>query len=204
MNVVSSSLISKLRSFRERTTVKEEETCNFCGKPVPEDHRHMINVTEMKFMCACEMCVVIQSVRGDYKLIPQRYEYLDDFKMPEELWSEFMIPVNMAFFVFNSNRNGIVAYYPAAAGATESKLKMEPWKKIEELNPGLKKMKPDVEALLVNRIEEPGEYYIVPIDNCYRLIGIIRSNWKGIFGGREADYAIKDFFVELKNKTVDA
>jgi len=133
-------------------------------------------------------------------IIPQRYQQLKDLFLSEELWSEFMIPVNIAFFVFNSFQNGIVAYYPAAAGATESKLKMEAWKKLAELNPSIENLAPDVEALLVNRLDEP-VYFIVPIDCCYKLIGMIRSNWKGISGGKEVQDAIKKFFLELKDKT---
>lgn len=197
---VSSSLISNLRKIKERPVAAEEERCNFCGNSIPEDHRHLINLSEMRFKCACEVCAIIQAVHGDYKIIPQHVELLQNFNMPEDLWAQFMIPVNMAFFVFNSNRNGIIAYYPAAAGATESKLKMEPWKKLLELNPVLSKMAPDLEALLVNRLETPGRYYIVPIDSCYKLIGIIKSNWRGISGGVEVNHAISKFFTELKNK----
>ena len=151
-------------------------------------------------MCACELCTIIQSAHGQYKIIPQRYEHLKDFNMSGELWSEFLIPVNIAFFVFNSVQNSIVAYYPAAAGATESKLKMEPWKKLAAMNARIESLHTHVEALLVNRLDEPA-YFIVPIDCCYKLIGTIRSAWRGISGGREVQEATKKFFAELKNKT---
>lgn len=196
---VSSSLISKLKNIKERSQEIEEELCNFCGKTISPDHRHLLDINTGKFKCACEVCTIIQSVHG-YKLIPDHYNYLKDFIMPEELWSEFMIPVNMAFFVFNSAQNGIVTYYPAAAGATESKLKMEAWKKLEQLNPVIKKLSKDVEALLLNRLGDAGEYFIVPIDCCYKLIGTLRSHWHGIHGGREVDEAIANFFYQLKVK----
>ena len=32
----------------------------------------------------------------------------------------------------------------------------------------------DAEALIVNRIAEPPEYAIAPIDECYRLVGLIK------------------------------
>ena len=29
------------------------------------------------------------------------------------------------------------------------------------------------------------QYYIVPIDECYRLVGLIRMHWRGLSGGTE-------------------
>jgi hypothetical protein len=110
----------------------------------------------------------------------------------------------MAFFIQSSVQQSIVAYYPAAAGATESRLKMEAWKKLQELNPVVDDMKTDLEALLMNRTNDQAEYFIVPIDCCYELIGTIRTNWKGIHGGREVTDATRIFFEALKNKTRDA
>jgi Family of unknown function (DUF5947) len=107
----------------------------------------------------------------------------------------------MAFFVVSSGRSGTVAYYPAPTGATESKLKMEPWNQLVQLNPLLNDLAPDLEALLVNRLDTEGQYYIVPIDSCYKLIGMIRIAWKGIFGGKEVNDIIAQFFNELKEKS---
>ena len=196
---VSSALISRLRSIRNKPK-KEQECCNFCGISLPSAHRHMINPVTRQFMCACETCMITQAIHGEYKIIPQRYIWLRNFNLPEAVWSEFLIPVNMAFFVHSSVHQGIVAYYPAAAGATESRLKMEAWKKLQELNPVVDDMKPDLEALLINRTNDDAEFFIVPIDCCYELIGTIRTNWKGIYGGKEVTNATRIFFDALKNK----
>jgi hypothetical protein len=55
--------------------------------------------------------------------------------------------------------------------------------------------------LLVNRVDPdlpagPSEY-VVPIDVCYRLVGLIRAKWRGFSGGTEAWAAIDQFFSEL-------
>jgi hypothetical protein len=197
-SIVSSSWVPKLTSFKSHRA-SEPGRCNFCGKPLPGDHRHLLNVIETQLMCACEICSVLESARAHLKLIPQRYAHLKNLTLSDELWADLMIPVNMAFFVFSSVQNGIVVYYPAAAGVTESKLKMEAGN-LAALNPWLNNLTLDVEALLVNRLDEP-EYFIVPIDCCYKLIGIIPSNWKGISGGREVHDATRKFFNELKEKT---
>ena len=197
----SASLISKLRKIASPSQ-DEVEKCNFCGSILPEDHRHLVDLSAMKFMCTCEMCMIRMAENEAYRPLPQRYLALEGFKMSDELWSDFLIPVNMAFFVVNAARHGTTAYYPAPTGATESKLKMEPWNQLVELNPVLRDITPDLEALLVNRLDSTGEYYIVPIDSCYKLVGMIRIAWQGIFGGKEVNDVIRQFFNELKERSV--
>ena len=146
------------------------------------------------------MCMITNAENGKYKPLPQRYLQLEDFNMSDSLWSDFLIPVNMAFFVNSTAKQGTVAYYPAPTGATESKLKMEAWNNLVIVNPVLKDLTNDLEALLVNRLGDKGQYFIVPIDSCYKLIGMIRIAWKGIFGGKEVNDIIDKFFDELKEK----
>jgi len=197
--MVSSSLVSKLRKIVASSTAEEAvERCDFCGTVLAEDHRHLVDLAAMKFMCTCEMCMIVMAESGKYKPLPQRSLHLEAFNMPDDLWADFLIPVNMAFFVLSSMRGGAVAYYPAPAGATESKLKMEPWNELVKLNPVLNEIVPDLEALLVNRLDAVPEYFIVPIDSCYKLVGMVRIKWQGIFGGREVNDVIRQFFDELK------
>jgi hypothetical protein len=133
--------------------------------------------------------------------LPRRFLEFAEFNMPDELWADFLIPVNMAFMVVSSSRNGAVAYYPGPAGATESKLKMIPWEKLVELNPILTRLEPDLEALLINRLNDTAQYFIAPLDSCYELIGRIRITWKGIFGGKEVNDTINEFFERLSLKS---
>ncbi len=200
--MVSASLISKLRKIAVPPPEEEKEHCNFCNAVLPSDHRHLVDIAAMRFICTCDMCMIMQAVKGNYKPLPQRYLQLKDFKLSDELWSDFLIPVNMAFFVLKSGQNGAVAFYPAPTGATESKLKMEPWNEMQQLNPVLNDLIPDLEALLVNRLDSMNKYFIVPIDSCYKLIGMIRTSWKGIHGGSEVTDIINQFFVELENKSI--
>ena len=51
------------------------------------------------------------------------------------------------------------------------------------MKPGAGNMEDDVEALLVNRIGHARgfsnpEYYLAPIDECFKLVGLIRSRWQ--------------------------
>jgi Family of unknown function (DUF5947) len=94
----------------------------------------------------------------------------------------------------------MIAMYPSPAGATESLLSLESWEEISAQNPALQAMEPNVEALLVNRVSPIPEYFIVPIDECYRLVGIIRMHWKGLTGGTEVWKHIQQFFNGLRSR----
>jgi hypothetical protein len=86
-------------------------------------------------------------------------------------------------------------------------LSFDTWDEIEADNPILRGMESDVEALLVNRVGHSRgftspEYYLVPIDECFKLVGIIRSRWQGLSGGAEVWREIAEFFAGLKERSV--
>ena len=47
---------------------------------------------------------------------------------------------------------------------------------------------------------EPPEHAIVPIDECYRLVGLIKANWTGISGGNAISDAVPKFFKHIRRK----
>ena len=67
----------------------------------------------------------------------------------------------------------------------------------------LERLEPDAEALIVDRTGDRHRYAIVPVDQCYRLVGLIKSRWEGITGGRGVDEAIDEFFDGARAVTVD-
>jgi hypothetical protein len=117
-------------------------------------------------------------------------------------WEALSIPINLAFFFFSAAANRTLAFYPSAGGATESLLDLAAWNEIAAAHPRIQQMQRDVEALLVNRLADPPEYYIAPIDRCYELTGIVRKQWKGFTGGDEVWKAIADFFTTLRDEAV--
>ena len=95
----------------------------------------------------------------------------------------------------------MLAFYPSPAGATQSHLPSEAWEQLLADNPRLAELEPDVEALLVYRVGENRQYFRAPIDECYKLVGLIRSTWRGLSGGGDIWRAIAEFFRELKARS---
>lgn len=181
-----------------------QESCDLCGEPVGPEHRHILNLSNREMLCACRACTVLfasDAAGGNTRrLIPTRYQYLTDFRMTDAQWESLGIPVHMAFFVRNTAAQRVLALYPSPAGPTESSLTFEIWQELERHNPILREMETDVEALLLNRIRDTRDYFLVPIDECYKLVGLIRMYWKGLSGGAEVQLQTDRFFAVLKER----
>jgi len=193
-----------LRQFvRPRRNV---ERCELCAAEVGAEHPHLIEPASRKLLCTCNACAILFSGLGlKYKRVPRRVLALTDFRLSDAQWESFMVPISMAFFYRSTPDARVVAFYPSPAGATESMLPLETWDDLEDANPVLKEMESDVEALLVNRVGHARgvgtpEYYVIPIDDCYKLVGIIRAHWRGLSGGTEVWQEIGQFFGELKQR----
>jgi hypothetical protein len=181
------------------------ERCELCGADLSADHHHLVEPLSRKLRCACDPCAILFSGQeGKYRRVPKRIRYLADFRLTEAQWESLMIPINMAFLFHSSTAGRVVAFYPSPAGPTESLLALDSWEELVEQNPLLKTLEPDVEALLVNRVSreaKPAEYYLAPIDECYKLTGLIRARWRGLSGGSEVWEEIADFFDQLKRNS---
>jgi hypothetical protein len=152
-------------------------------------------------VCACEPCWALHSGDPEYRPAGMRTIWLDQFDCDEEIWGLFQIPIGLSFFMRSTVSGGVVAFYPSPAGATESEVDLVAWDALVERNPVLEDLDPDAEALVVNRLSDPPAYAIAPIDDCYRLVGLIKSRWEGISGGAALEQAVPEFFAALQART---
>jgi Family of unknown function (DUF5947) len=207
------SAFSSLRRFAQEESEKAaaeaaeavQERCELCSEPIPPEHRHLLNVSTREIICACRPCSILfdreAASEGRYRLIPDRRLFLEDFEVSDAQWESLRIPVDMAFFFYSTPAERVVAFYPSPMGPTESLLKLSTWEELEESNPVLKGMERDVEALLVNRVRGAREHFLVPLAECYSLVGLIRRHWRGLSGGREVWEEIGRFFEELRERS---
>ncbi|MBV9193331.1 MAG: hypothetical protein JO168_04240 [Solirubrobacterales bacterium] len=180
------------------------EHCELCGAEIPEEHRHLVDLDARVLRCACRACSLLfdrsGAGAGRLRLVPDRRLRLNDLALSDVTWERLRIPVEIAFFFRDSGQNRVVAFYPSPTGATESRLELEHWEQVERDNPVLATMAPDVEALLVDRTGHARRYWLVPIEDPYRLVALIRTRWRGFTGGREVWEAIERFFAELDQR----
>jgi Family of unknown function (DUF5947) len=210
------SAFSSLRRFAKEESEKEkaakeeaaesaQERCELCSEPIPPEHRHLLEVSTREMMCVCRPCSILfdreAASEGRYRLIPDRHLFLKDFEMSDVQWESLRVPVDMAFFFYSTPAERVAAFYPSPMGPTESLLKLSAWEELERCNPVLGGMERDVEALLVNRVQGAREHFLVPIDECYSLVGLIRMHWRGLSGGREVWEEIGRFFEELRERS---
>jgi Family of unknown function (DUF5947) len=197
--------ISALRQFiRETPKAAVAQRCELCSTEIsPSRHRHLLEIAVRQVRCVCDPCALRfqDVVGGKYKLIPRDVRPLPGFQISDAQWENLSIPINLAFFYTSSSANKLVAMYPSPAGATESLLALETWESFAGENVTLAQMEADVEALLVNRVGTAREYYLVPIDVCYQLVGLIRVHWRGLSGGEVVWQEIEQFFASLRPKS---
>jgi len=195
-----SALFNSLRRFVREQEKEPKERCEVCGVGLADEHPHLFEPVGRQLICTCKECSVSvgHQAQSIYRRVPQRVRALPDFCLPDYRWDSLLIPVGMAFFFYNTPAEKVLAFYPSPAGATESLLSLETWQELVEDNPVLKEIELDVEALLVNRLKGGQEYYLVPIDRCYELVGLIRLYWNGLSGGTEVWQEIGRFYARLK------
>jgi Family of unknown function (DUF5947) len=181
-----------------------QERCDLCNTTISDDHRHLIHLEERKIVCACEACWALHSGDAEYRPTGMRTLWLEQFECDAETWGLFQIPIGLAFFMRSSITGGVVAFYPSPAGATESELGLDSWDALVALNPVLAELDPDAEALVVNRLTDPHQHVIAPIDDCYALVGLIKSRWEGISGGDALREAVPEFFEAMRARAVVA
>ncbi len=150
--------------------------------------------------CCCSACATLfrGQAGGRYGSVPRDLQRLDGFRMTDAQWQNLAIPIGLAFLFESTRAGSVVAVYPSPAGGTESAPMQDAWEDLVRDNPTLGNLAADVEALLVNRVNGAREYYRVPIDECYKLVGLVRSKWRGFTGGVDLWDEIAAFFTSLK------
>jgi hypothetical protein len=180
------------------------ERCDFCALPVPPGHRHVLDLGRGELQCTCRACSLLftreaagqsSSRRGHYRLVPEERVRLSEFS-PAELG----VPVGLAFFVKQED-GAVLAHYPSPAGATRWEVDADAWAQAARRIPALARLAVQVQALLVDTTRGSAERWIVPIDDCYRLVALVRREWTGLSGGVRVWPEVRRFFDDLGTRS---
>jgi hypothetical protein len=174
------------------------EHCDLCSEPLTSGHGHLLDTGSDEMLCACRACSILFSrpAAGDgrYRLVPDRR-----VPLPGVDAARLGVPVGLAFFVPQQD-GAVLAHYPSPAGATRWQVEPGTWQGVVSGTPALAGLEPQVEALLIDTTGDRREAWIVPLDDCYRLVAIVRREWQGLTGGDRVRPAIEGFFDELRRQ----
>jgi uncharacterized protein DUF5947 len=183
---------------RQREHTAEAERCDMCNVAIPGRHRHVLDVPSAELLCTCQPCTLLfereAAGRGHYRLVPDHRQRLGELD-PHELG----VPVGLVFFV--KQRDGsVVAHYPSPVGVTRWDIDAAMWRGLEERWDAVRDMAAGVQALLVNTVRGAREQWVVPIDDCYRLVALVRREWVGLSGGSTVWPQVQRFFDGLGSR----
>lgn len=184
------------RMVRQAATRRADaaDHCGLCRAPVSDRHRHLLDTSARDVMCVCRPCALLfvreAASRGHYRLIPERRLRLEPVGT-----EQLGVPVGLAFFVIRDG--AVVAHYPSPTGATEWEVEPAAWQEVVARCPPLADLADEVEAFLVNTARGRSHHWIVPVDDCFRLVAVVRREWRGLSGGTTVWPAIDSFFAGL-------
>lgn len=163
--------------------------------PVPAQHRHLLDTDAGEVLCCCQACSLLfdrdAASQGHYRLVPRRR-----VRLPPVSTKDLGVPVGLAFFVPRAD-GVVIAHYPSPAGATQWEVDAAAWEAVVDRHPQLRALAADVAALLVNTARDQQQHWLVPIDDCFRLVAVVRREWKGLSGGSRVWPEIDQFFAAL-------
>ncbi|MFJ3639372.1 DUF5947 family protein [Streptomyces sp. NPDC090108] len=193
------ALARLIRSSADGSAAAAAEVCELCATPVPGEHRHLYDRTDAEVRCVCGPCSVLfgdeAAGEGRYRLVPRRR-----VRLPRVDTEILGVPVGLVFFVPRDDGT-VTAEGPSPAGAMRWEVDAAAWRQLTESFPRLASVAPDVEALLVNTVHGQDHHWIVPVDDCYRMVAVVRREWRGLSGGGQVWPAVERFFEDLTERS---
>jgi hypothetical protein len=177
------------------------DACGMCGSAVTVSHGHVADLEKSALLCACRACSLLftqdGAVRGRYRAVPDRYLRDPSRELSAAQWDDLDIPVGLAFFLRSSRDPQVRGFYPSPAGVTECLVDNRVWEQLAGAFPLLAEAQPDVEAILISRTESGVACFLVPVDACYELAGLVRLYWRG-FDGNDAMESAARFVADIE------
>ncbi|MFN0280570.1 MAG: DUF5947 family protein [Kineosporiaceae bacterium] len=185
------------------------ERCELCSTEIAATHSHVADLQGQRLLCSCRPCYLLFTDEGAgagrFRALPDASRRVVGAAISAGQWDALQIPVDVAFLFRQGDVRPWTACYPGPGGATESLLDLASWDDVLAENPVLGSAAPDVEAVLLRRDGGTVEAWLVPIDTCYSLVGLVRRDWVGFSGGEQVWAGIAAFFrgLDARSGSVD-
>jgi hypothetical protein len=181
------------------------ERCEMCRAELDNRHGHVVDLEKRSLVCTCRACYLLffspGAGRGRYRAVPEDVHHDPAHRLAPADWDALQVPVGTAFFFHNSDLDRVVGCYPSPGGATECELDLAEWQRLAEQYPLFGALYPDVQAIFASRTDDGFEYFRVPIDLCYALVGQVRLRWRGLDGGEEIRTTLDAFLDDLRRRS---
>ena len=182
------------------------ERCELCSAALAHEHPHLVEISLRQIVCACEACATLFDgmASGKYRRVSRRAQLLANFQIDRRAVGKPPDP----------HQHGVLL--PIAAWKEKwshsTPALPELWNPCFRSMPGTRSCRRTPSLASCNpisrRCSSTGwvtptngrrpSTIIAPIDECYKLVGLIRANWKGLSGGAEVWAEIGRFFSALR------
>jgi hypothetical protein len=197
------------RAFARDRRSARPERCELCGTPVAARHCHVVDTGRRGLLCACRACFLLftRCPAGEaparetrYRAVPERYLWDPRSLIAPLDWRGLGIVARFAFFVHCGTR--VTAFQPGPAGVAEAPLPPGLWAELAAAHPLLATAEPDVEGIVFRGRGWGTDCFLVPVDACYRLAGVVRRYWTGCDGGPELHERVGELFAEIEQRAL--
>lgn len=184
---VSAPVAASIRALRAFVVPRPKASaCTLCGASIPEHPRHAHLWAKLggRIVCACGACALLlgHEEGAPYRRLPTSVRALSGLVLGEGDWQALGVPIRLAFFV-RRPETVVECVYPSPAGPVKSPLAREQSELLAARCPLFAEFQPDVEALLLCELGARQGAFRLPIDECFRLVGLVRRHWRGASGG---------------------
>ncbi|WP_433830342.1 DUF5947 family protein [Actinoplanes sp. CA-015351] len=162
--------------------------CGVCLTRTATGGRHLVDLSERSLVCGCADC---HENPGGLRPVPDRFLELPGEVVDRETWDELDVPAGLAFLWRTEER--LLVSGPAPDRVVEHDLPVTVWERITGRHPAFAALRPGVEALIIRRAGA----FLVPIDACYELAGLLRTSWRGFDGAQATRGSLTMFFAKL-------
>ena len=182
-----------LQALRRFAAPAASPRCELCSARIDDVHEHLLEVEAQSLACCCTACACLFDTATGGRL---RVRPTTRVVAAEAIDVEvFATPIRVAWAAVVRDEPRLA--YPGPAGIVTHPLDAGTWTRMAEGMPVLASLAPDVEALLVDLRERP-RAFVVSIDRCFELAGIVRRHFSGLSGGTIVHREIEAFLRRLE------